>query len=148
CCAHDIGNPPFGHSGEESFRSFFESLCKSSEFREKYALTPEEEEDFKNFEGNAEGFRILTNDHPSGNPGGLKLTYTTLAAFTKYPKQAGNVSLNEIGKLCSKRRSSKKHGFFQKEKEIYIEIAEHLGLTKLSDEEYYWCRHPLAFLVE
>jgi len=148
CCAHDIGNPPFGHSGEEAFRDFFDKRFKSDEFQKRYRLSHEEEEDFRNFEGNAEGFRILTHDHPSGRPGGLKLTYTTLAAFTKYPKQAGDVKLNETGKLCKERRSGKKHGFFQQEKEIFREIAGKLGLIMLSDGGDYWCRHPLAFLVE
>jgi len=148
CSAHDIGNPPFGHSGEQSFRAFFEEQFTQGDFLERYDLTHEESEDFKNFEGNAEGFRILTNDHPSGIPGGLKLTYTTLAAFTKYPKQAGALTLNDSGKLCDKRRSAKKFGFFQQEKEIFREIADKLGLIRLSEGGYYWCRHPLAFLVE
>jgi dGTPase len=148
CCAHDIGNPPFGHSGEESFGLFFSKLFTSDLFSKSYKLTDEQKEDFLKFEGNAEGFRLLTNDHPSGKPGGLKLTYSTLAAFTKYPAESIVKSVNELGLKIDKRRSKKKYGFFQKEKDIYAEVASELGLFKLSDANYYWCRHPLAFLVE
>lgn len=148
CCAHDIGNPPFGHSGEESFGLFFSKLFGTEAFNKSYELNDQRKEDFLKFEGNAEGFRLLTNDHPSGRPGGLKLTYSTLAAFTKYPAESIVSSVNEIGLKVKKRRSRKKYGFFQKEKGIYEEIANELGLIKLSKDSYYWCRHPLAFLVE
>ena len=100
------------------------------------------------FEGNAEGFRILTNDHPSGQQGGLKLTYSTLGAFTKYPKESIIENLNSRGELTPKRRSKKKVGFFQSERSIFEEIANDLGLIRLSDSDRYWCRHPLSFLVE
>lgn len=149
CLAHDIGNPPFGHSGEQSFRVFFKKFFNdpiNKDFTDE--LTIEQKADFLQFEGNAEGFRILTNDHPSGKSGGLKLTYSSLGAFSKYPKESVVESLNELGNAISKRRSKKKVGFFQKEKELFENVASTLGLLKLSDDKMYWCRHPLSFLVE
>jgi dGTPase len=148
CCGHDIGNPPFGHSGEESFGLFYKKLFNSVEFNSSFKLSEAQKQDFLKFEGNAEGFRLLTNDHPSGRPGGLKLTYSTLGAFTKYPSESIIKDRNELGNKVSKRRSGKKYGFFQKEKDIYEEVANELQLIRLSNKSNYWCRHPLAFLVE
>lgn len=148
CLCHDIGNPPFGHSGEDAFRHFFSDFFKKYPIESFGQLNKSQIEDFQRFEGNAEGFRILTNDHPSGKKGGLRLTYSTLAAFTKYPCEAGQISLNKLGMEVPKRRSSKKIGFFQSEKIIFEKIANELGLLKLSDTEIYYCRHPLAFLIE
>lgn len=147
CLAHDIGNPPFGHSGEQSFRLFYRELF-NKEHSMRSRLTEEEMHDFIEYEGNAEGFRLLTNDHPSGIIGGLKLTYTTLGVFTKYPRESIVKNLNPLGKITSNRRSNKKTGFFQKEKKIFSEVAQKLGLLPLSDDSCYWCRHPLAFILE
>ena len=97
CMCHDIGNPPFGHSGEDAFRNYFENYQNNSSKELFEKLDKSEKEDFLRFEGNAEGFRILTNDHPSGYPGGLKMTYTTLAAFSKYTCEAGKLKLNKLG---------------------------------------------------
>lgn len=146
CLSHDIGNPPFGHSGEESFREFFEHFFKDNSISDK--LNNAQKDDFLRFEGNAEGFRILTNDHPSAIEGGLRLTYTTLAAFCKYTTEGGDITLNHLGKVLLKRRSNKKIGVFQSEKKIFKKIAEELGLLKLSNEQIYYCRHPLAFITE
>jgi dGTPase len=148
CLAHDIGNPPIGHSGEDAFRRFFKN--QEGRLQSVFNLTTDEINDFTHFEGNASGFRILTNDHPSTKPGGLRLTYTTLATFSKYPKQSGQVNLNELGKAVSKRASQKKakFGFFQREQDIFRDIAEKNGLLRLSDSHASWCRHPLVFLVE
>ncbi|KPQ18995.1 MAG: dGTPase [Algoriphagus marincola HL-49] len=149
CLAHDIGNPPFGHSGEQSFRVFFKKFFAQRDNEDFLnELSQKERRDFLEFEGNAEGFRILTNDHPSGQQGGLKLTYSTLGAFTKYPKESIIENLNSRGELTPKRRSKKKVGFFQSERSIFEEIANDLGLIRLSDSDRYWCRHPLSFLVE
>nr|WP_281719619.1 dNTP triphosphohydrolase [Nitrosomonas nitrosa] len=148
CLAHDIGNPPIGHSGEDAFRRFFKNQEKR--LKDVFNLTQAEISDLTTFEGNASGFRILTNDHPSGRPGGLRLTYSTLAAFSKYPKQSGKVVANKLGSKISDRVSQKekKFGFFQREQEIFKEVADRNGLIRLSDEHDSWCRHPLAFLVE
>lgn len=148
CMCHDIGNPPFGHSGEDAFRNYFENYKNNSSKDLFESLNKSEQGDFFRFEGNAEGFRILTNDHPSGYPGGLKMTYTTLAAFSKYTCEAGELKLNSLGNSVNKRRSSKKVGVFQEEKKIFNEIALELGLLKLSEKQIYFCRHPLSFILE
>lgn len=132
CLAHDIGNPPFGHAGEDAIGRWF---------RERgAALLPEasavERADLSRFEGNAQGFRVLTRLQIPANPG-LKLTYATLAAFTKYPQRAP---------LEGEALPWKKHGFFQAEAPFFAEVAEGTGLERLEDGAY--ARHPLAFLVE
>jgi dGTPase len=134
--AHDIGNPPFGHSGETSISNYFRNGKGKS--LEKELNNELQWADLCNFEGNANGFRILTNYHGKESP--VKLTYTTLAAFMKYPTQSLKTE-----KLPG-RVSQKKFGYFQSEKEICKTIFDHLQIRKLN--EYSWCRHPLVFLVE
>ena len=131
--AHDLGNPPFGHSGEEAISDFFRynSFGKSFETQ----VSAEQWQDLANFEGNAQGFRLLTK-----NQFGLKLTFSTLGAFTKYPCSAFFPSRNKS------KRSQKKYGFFQTELLKFEEVANATALSKTSD--YGWQRHPLAFLVE
>lgn len=148
CLCHDIGNPPFGHSGEDAFRAFYSNHTNNSAKNIFPGLDDFKKEDFLKFEGNAEGFRILTNKHPSGIEGGLRLSLTTTAAFCKYTGESIVKSQNNLGKRNQKRRSSKKVGFFQAEKEIFESIAIELGLLSLSDEQIYYTRHPLAFVVE
>ncbi|MEM7110582.1 MAG: dGTP triphosphohydrolase, partial [Bacteroidota bacterium] len=131
--AHDIGNPPFGHSGEDAISEFFKS---GSGAIYKNLVNELEWADLTHFEGNAQGFRILNKDQYQG----LRLTYATLAAFSKYPRQS------IIKCKDPKRRSQKKYGFFQSERDVFKSIASTLGLPEL--EEYSWSRHPLAFLVE
>jgi dGTPase len=131
--AHDLGNPPFGHAGEDSLSDFFIHNPFGQTFREK--VTDAEWEDLRKFEGNAQGFRILNK-----NQYGLKLTYATLGAFTKYPCAA---LFPERDKA---KRSQKKFGFFQTEKETFAEIAGTLQLIQGKNNN--WNRHPLAFLVE
>lgn len=148
CLAHDIGNPPFGHSGEDAFRHYFEEAENNNARKLFASLSPAQKDDFLRFEGNAEGFRILTNDHPSGIAGGLKLTLTTLATFCKYTCEGGVIIPNNLSNKCQNRRSLKKLGVMQSEKEIYKSIAEKLGLLKLSDSQIYYTRHPLSFVME
>lgn len=130
---HDIGNPPFGHSGEDAISEFFSSGngCKY-----KSLVNDLEWADLTHFEGNAQGFRILNKERYQG----LRLTHATLAAFSKYPRQS------VIHQKDPKRRSQKKYGFFQSEREIFGALADNLGLIRF--EDYSWARHPLAFLVE
>lgn len=135
CLTHDLGNPPFGHTGEDAISDFFRSNPNAQFFRE--LVSASEWEDLINFEGNAQGFRILTDPKYQG----LKLTEPTLAAFTKYPRQSF-LEASEAG-----RRSQKKFGFFQSEKNSFQVLAQNLGL-KVLDPGSAWCRHPLAFLVE
>ena len=140
CLAHDLGNPPFGHSGEDAISAYFRDgrgqsyleHCSSAQIA-----------DLQNFEGNASGFRLLTANLEGQTEleGGLGLTYSTLATFSKYPKQS-IPNLKKDG-----RASGKKYGFFQTEKEIFKKVANRLQL-KEKEHSYSWCRHPLSFLLE
>lgn len=114
CLAHDIGNPPFGHSGEEAIQDWFKN--DGSKFITD--LKDKEKLDFEMFEGNAQGFRILASRKPQQN-GGMQMTYSTLGAFTKYPRESFNKEANK----SITGISSKKHGFFQSEKEIFCGLA-------------------------
>ena len=136
--AHDIGNPPFGHSGEKAIGEYF-SHGKGKRFKDQ--LSEKQFQDLVKFEGNANGFKILTENRP-GIEGGLRLSYATLGAFTKYPKES-------LPHKPSKNIEDKKFGFFQTEREIFAEVAEELGLQKTREGETLgFLRHPLAFLVE
>lgn len=133
--AHDIGNPPFGHSGEEAISGYFKSEGAKSLFGD--SLTAYQWKDLTNFEGNAQGFRILNSDHFDQ---GLKLTYASMGAFTKYPH--GSL----LNAKIDGRKSQKKFGYFQSEKDAFNEMIDQLGLPALNEESF--TRHPLVFLVE
>ena len=136
--AHDIGNPPFGHSGEKAIGEFFKN-GNGSQFKEH--LTAKEYQDLCDFEGNANGFKILTESR-KGREGGLRLSYATLGAFMKYPKES-------LPKKPSGHVADKKYGFFQSEKEAFLEIATELGLKQTRNgSDVSFARHPLTFLVE
>ncbi len=135
--AHDIGNPPFGHSGEKAIGEFFKT-GQGAQF--KNHLKDKEYQDLCDFEGNANGFKILTESR-DGREGGLRLSYATLGAFMKYPKES-------LPKKPTKHIADKKYGFFQSEKEGFTNVAKELGLTKRSSSDLSFSRHPLAFLVE
>lgn len=136
CLTHDLGNPPFGHSGEDAISEFF-SLHPQGVFFEDM-VSEKEWIDLVHFEGNAQGFRLLNKKQYQG----LKLSCATLAAFTKYPRPSF------FKKVDKQRRSQKKFGFYQTESIIFQEVADQTGLIALYPEENVWCRHPLAFLVE
>ena len=136
CLAHDIGNPPFGHSGEDCIRYWF----NNSEFKDDHNLSEAERTDLAFYEGNAQGFRILANVHNPERSGGMQLTVTTLATFMKYPQESTYM------KQPKKEREFKKFGFFQAEKELFREVAEELELKVLAD--FQWARHPLTYIVE
>ena len=133
CLAHDLGNPPFGHSGEEAISYFF-SEGEGMYF--KKLLSDEEWADLSHFEGNANAFRLLTHSFNGRRPGGYTMTYTTLASIVKYPFES--------------KASAKgyKYGFFQSEKEIFQQVAEELGIRRISENPLQYVRHPLVFLVE
>lgn len=137
--AHDIGNPPLGHSGEESIRYWFNHSDVAN--RLKREMSPEECADMEHYEGNAQGFRVLCRLEMPENYGGMQLTCATLGAMAKYPVSA-----------CAPERPSgvmgKKFNFFQEDKDIFAEVAGHLGLLPVGSSGESWCRHPLAFLVE
>lgn len=135
CLAHDMGNPPFGHSGETAISSYFSEgngLCLKS----RYGLTDSQWNDIIHFEGNANAFRLLTHQFAGRRKGGFVLTYSTIASIVKYPYQSDYV--------VNKKKT--KFGFFQSEREDFVKIADDLGLLKL--DEYKYARHPLVFLVE
>lgn len=142
CLAHDIGNPPFGHSGEDAIGEAF----KASKFDGKGDLLPGRKQDFEKFEGNAQGFRVLTTLEMHPREGGMRLTCPTLAAYMKYPRES-DISKDDL-EASPARKSISKHGFHQSEKDLYSEIANVLGLIRRKDNIAWWARHPLAFLVE
>jgi len=137
--AHDIGNPPFGHSGEKAIGDYFLN-GKGKRFKEQ--LTDKEYQDLIDFEGNANGFKILTESR-NGVDGGLRLSYATLGAFTKYPKES-------LPKKPTSHIADKKYGIFQSSGPFFEQVATELGLKKHKDEKagLRYCRHPLAYLVE
>ncbi len=135
--AHDIGNPPFGHSGEKAIGDFF-SRGKGLIYKE--SLTDKEWQDLIEFEGNANGFSLLTKSRP-GIEGGLRISYATLGAFMKYPKES-------LPKKPTRDVCDKKYGFFQSDKEAFIDVASELGLLMKDRLETGFYRHPLAYLVE
>lgn len=138
--AHDLGNPPFGHSGEDAIRHWFKTCPSAQEARAQ--LTPEQRSDIERFEGNAQGFRLITRLQMPDNPG-LRLTCATLGAFTKYPR--ASMLAPEVD-LCG--ASTKKYGFFQSELSFFGEVAERTGLIQRYPNVPWWTRHPLVFLVE
>jgi len=133
--AHDIGNPPFGHSGEKAIGEYFKH--GNGQKYEKL-LARKQWQDFVDFEGNANGFRILT-ENKAGMEGGLRLSYATLGTFIKYPKES-------LPKKPTTHVADKKYGIFQSEVSCFEDIAQELGLASRSKNGYN--RHPLAYLVE
>ena len=135
--AHDIGNPPLGHAGEEAIRHWF--INSESGRRLADNLSQAEHDDVAKFEGNAQGFRVLTKLEMPDQRGGMQLTAATLGTFSKYP----------TGSLLSMRPkdvAGKKFGYFQSEKDLFAEVAASCGLIQVNDGS--WVRHPLAYLVE
>ena len=136
--AHDIGNPPFGHSGEKAIGEYF-SIGKGQKF--KSLVSEKEWQDLIDFEGNANGFSVLTSSRP-GNEGGLRISYATLGAFMKYPKES-------LPKKPTQNIADKKFGFFQTDTQFFQEVASELGLiSNKTAGDIGFERHPLAYLVE
>ena len=143
CLAHDLGNPPFGHSGENAIGTYFSEgdglflrdyICPET----GDGLSPEQWEDITHFEGNANAFRLLTHHFKGRRKGGFVMTYSTLASIVKYPFSSD---------LAGDKR---KFGFFRSEVEDYEKIARELGILKLPapDGSIRYARHPLVYLVE
>ncbi len=141
CLAHDIGNPPFGHFGEDTIRHWFQDPAGGGARLD--GLSAAEQADLTGFEGNAQGFRILTRLQNWHDEGGLRLTAATLASFTKYPRTALLAAPPEPGDA-----GAAKFGVFQDELPAFAAVAKAVGLIARQDGEAYWCRHPLAYLVE
>lgn len=136
CLCHDVGNPAFGHSGEDAIASYFERNEKDlkSKFNEK------EWADLVNFEGNANAIRVLAQQQQGKDAGGIQLTFSTLASIAKYPCEAVARKKGIIHR--------KKFGFFQNEKDIFLDIAKGTQLIAESEEPYIFKRHPFVWLVE
>ncbi len=134
CLAHDLGNPPFGHSGERAIGTFF---SEGEGMKLKPMFTPAQWADLTHFEGNANAFRLLTHQFKGRRKGGFAMTYSTLASIVKYPFES---TLSTKGKF----------GFFNTEKEDFRKVADELGMLRLSgdDEPLRYARHPLVFIVE
>lgn len=131
CLAHDIGNPPFGHAGEYAIRDWFKRHEQSDFLAE---LSEAERLDLMTFEGNAQGFRVVTRIENHLFDGGLRLTYPTLGALLKYPWSAE--FSGQKGKFSA----------YQTELEILNKLGRELGLVKKGENQ--WSRHPLAYLME
>ena len=135
CLAHDMGNPPFGHSGERALSAYFAD-GKGKEFEQTIRDEGGRWEDFLYFEGNANVMRLLTHQFKGRREGGFALTYSTLAAVVKYPYSS----------LYSYPKG--KFGYFQTEEETYLRIVNELGIPKIDTEKDIYARYPLVFLVE
>lgn len=135
CLAHDLGNPPFGHSGEKAIATFF-SEGKGAVLREQ--LTDSQWADLTRFDGNANAFRLLTHRFNGRRPGGFAMTYSMLASIVKYPYEST---------LAGERS---KFGFFTSEKEDFVKVASELGMISQPGPggEVRYARHPLVYLVE
>lgn len=143
CLAHDLGNPPFGHSGEEAIGTFFSEgkgqwLKDYHDELDPVGLTETQWNDLTHFEGNANTFRLLTHHFNGRRPGGFVMTYTTLAAIVKYPYSSS---------LAGNHR---KFGFFESEQKDFLKIAHELGMhpKENSEKGVSFTRHPLVYLVE
>lgn len=142
CLAHDLGNPPFGHSGERAIISYFKegngARLQTYTAPDGDRLTPGQWNDLTHFDGNANTFRLLTHQFQGRRRGGFVMTYSTLAAIVKYPYTS------------SVAGSKAKFGFFESERESYLRIADELGLSckNPAPESLCYARHPLVYLVE
>lgn len=135
CLAHDLGNPPFGHSGEKAIGTFF-SEGKGQNLQHEVESEGGRWADFTHFEGNANAIRLLTHQFIGRRQGGFAMTYSTLASIVKYPYSS---------ELSGKKQ---KFGFFASEEESYLKIANDLGIRQLNSESLHFARYPLVYLVE
>jgi dGTPase len=142
CLAHDIGNPPFGHSGEDAIRTYFSEAENETKKIIGDALTPNQYRDFEMFEGNSNALRTLTHSFNEKEPGGYKLTYATLASIVKYPC----TSLEGFKK--SVLIATKKSGFFDSEIATYEDIARQMHIPRKEGYNHVYARHPFVYLTE
>ncbi len=133
CLAHDMGNPPFGHSGEKAIATYF---SEGNGQKYKPLLSEEQWNDLTHYEGNANAFRLLTHQFKGRRKGGFVMTYSTLASIVKYPFTSSHAGTKQ------------KFGFFQSEAETYRRIASELGIAAKDTEDRIFARHPLVYLVE
>lgn len=133
CLAHDMGNPPFGHSGEKAIQTFF---TEGKGMYVKDMVSERFWNDITHFEGNANAFRLLAHRFAGRRDGGFVMTYSTLASIVKYPCESGGGG------------KKGKFGFFADDEEIYFKIADELGILRFPGDKARFARHPLVFLVE
>lgn len=135
CLCHDLGNPPFGHSGEKAIQTFF---TESAGAKLRDTISDGLWNDLTHFEGNANAFRLLTHRYSGRRTGGFVMTYSMLASIVKYP--FASAYAGEHGKF----------GFFASEAETFRTVADELGMPRLSQdgEPLRYARHPLVYLVE
>jgi dGTPase len=143
CLAHDIGNPPFGHSGEDAIRAFFTGLQGDERAMVHNAMSTERLRDFEFFEGNSNALRTLTHSFNEPEPGGYKLTFTTLAALVKYPCSSISGFNKGTGLIATK-----KSGFFDTEATTYRQIADALQIPLKPGHTDVYARHPFVYLTE
>lgn len=133
CLAHDLGNPPFGHSGERAISTYF---SEGNGLKYKELLNEQQWSDLIHFEGNANAFRLLSHQFNGRRPGGFALTYSTLASIIKYPYPS------------TAAKSKPKFGYFQSEQDSFKKLTDELGIIEIDQELHKFARHPLVFLVE
>lgn len=133
CLAHDLGNPPFGHSGERAISTYF---SEGNGLKYKEMLNEQQWSDLIHFEGNANAFRLLSHQFIGRRPGGFALTYSTLASIIKYPYPSTAAT------------KKPKFGFFESESESFKKLTDELGIIEVDPELHKFARHPLVFLVE
>ncbi len=136
CLAHDIGNPPFGHSGEDAIRTYFTEMDSETRKIISEHLTANQLKDFELFEGNSNALRILTHSFKD------KLTYTTLASIVKYPCSS-SAGFTDTGLIATK-----KSGYFDSEADTYKDIAATFGIPQVEGHKDVYARHPFVYLTE
>lgn len=142
CLAHDIGNPAFGHSGEDAISDYFrQSEGKSIAGKTLRELFDDEQwQELCDFEGNANAFRVLTHQYKGKSSGGYRLTYATLAATQKYPCRRAAKDKS--------RRATKKYGFFISESEIIEDLVQEVNMKPIQEKPQAYFRHPFVYLTE
>lgn len=143
CLSHDIGNPPFGHSGEDAIRTYFTGLEGDTRKKLHDTISKNQLKDLELFEGNSNAFRILTHNFNEPEAGGYRLTYSTLASIVKYPCTSINGFDKKTGLI-----STKKSGFFDNEAPVFRDIANTLGIPEKAGYTDVYARHPFVFLTE
>ena len=143
CLAHDIGNPPFGHVGESAMAEYFKNLDSNTKAELQSKLSQPEWSEISQFEGNANGFRILTHHFNNPNGGEFKLTYATLAAMVKYPCKAIDGNDKSTGLI-----STKKYNIFNSEWQKWLQLCDGLGMPETTINTEIYARHPFVYLTE
>ncbi len=138
---HDIGNPPFGHFGEDAIRDWFKRNLDLIEYKGKKladVLSDQQKADFTHFEGNTQALRVVSKLHFIVDEHGMNLTKALLATIMKYP--VSSVQIRYDKNDPDKDITSKKMGYFYADREVYESVQSGCGTNGR--------RHPLAFALE